>query len=204
MRILRDAVCLLVLPLALACAGAHDPPGMQQAGVTGPTTGLHVSVALSSAHLGAEGCTHDESGGLRTMSCVAPSDAGPRGTGLCGGPCDFSSVQLAFASGSSGTAAHVQITQVALLDAATGMDLQALTAYTPLVWNGTQYDPWDETVAPSSQIKASYTLSPPAWSTFDASFSYSRQYKVRITIVIDGMAVTLESPALTRPPILAT
>ncbi len=112
-------------------------------------------------------------------------------------------MQLSFASG-SGSAAHIQITKVALLDAATGMDLQALTASTPLVWNGTQYTPWDETIAASSQIKTSYTLSPPAWSTLDPSFTYSHPYKVRITILVDGMAVTLESPQLTRPAPLAT
>jgi hypothetical protein len=101
---------------------------------------------------------------------------------------------------------HVQIGDVALLDANTEMVLQALSAYTPLFWDGTQYSPWDENIAPSSQIKASYTLSPPAWSMLPSlpSLTLSHQYKVRITVLLDGIAVTLESPPLTRPAPLAT
>jgi hypothetical protein len=174
---------------------------------------MPVSVAIASAHLGAEGCTHDESSGgtkssaagsVSATKCATPlPDASPQGTGLCGGPCDFSSAQLSFVSASPSTT-HVQIGDVALLDADTGMELQALSAYTPLVWDGTQYSPWDENVSPFSQIKTSYTLSPPAWSMLGPSFTYSHQYQVRITVLVDGVALPLESPPLTRPARLST
>jgi hypothetical protein len=193
--------------LATACSSAHDPqgaPAMPEGGVTGPGA-LPISVAFASAHLGVEGCTQDESGGLTVRSCaILPADAGPRGTGPCGGQCDFSNVQLSLSSESIGSVVHVQIGKVALLDAATGTELQTLSAYTPVIWNGTQYVAWDESVAPSSQVKASYTLSPPAWSTLDPSFSYSHQYKVRIEVDAGGATVVLESPPVTRPAPFAT
>ncbi|MDP9002266.1 MAG: hypothetical protein M3O46_19405, partial [Myxococcota bacterium] len=156
---LREAAFPFLVLFAVGCSSAPDPQNVPAAPEAGVTNGVsnQVSVALASTHLGAEGCTHDESGGLKVMACASLPDGSPRGTGLCGGPCEYSSVQLSFAS-RSGSAAHIQITKVALVDAATGMDLQALTAYTPLVWNGTQYTPWDETIAASSQIKTSYTL----------------------------------------------
>jgi hypothetical protein len=195
----------LVFLTPIACAGAHDSgvQATQEAGVTAPS-GLLVSVALASAHLGAEGCTHDESGGLKIRSCAVSLDAGAPGTGPCGGPCELSSVVLAFSSGSGTAGAHIQVTKVAMLDGATGQELQALSAYTPVAWSGTQYVAWDETVAPSSQINTSYTLSPPSWSTLGPSYTYSHQYNLQITILVDGKAVTLESPPLTRPAPLST
>src|SRR5260370_26659658 len=200
MRSRRIRAYFLVFLTPIACAGAHDPgvQATQEAGVTAPS-GLPVSVALASAHLGAEGCTHDESGGLTLRSCAVALDAGTRGSGPCGGPCEFSSVVLAFSSGNGTSAAHIQITKAAMLDGATGQELQALSAYAPVVWSGTQYVARDETVAPSSHINTSYTLSPPSWSTLGPSYTYSHQYNLRITILVDGKPLTLESPPLTRP-----
>src|SRR5260370_93129 len=129
MRSRRIRAYFLVFLTPIACAGAHDPgvQATQEAGVTAPS-GLPVSVALASAHLGAEGCTHDESGGLTLRSCAVALDAGTRGSGPCGGPCEFSSVVLAFSSGNGTSAAHIQITKVAMLDGATGQELQARRA----------------------------------------------------------------------------
>src|SRR5260370_1579614 len=83
----RIRAYFLVFLTPIACAGAHDPgvQATQEAGVTAPS-GLPVSVALASAHLGAEGCTHDESGRLTLRSCAVALDAATRGSGPCGGP----------------------------------------------------------------------------------------------------------------------
>jgi len=199
--------CLLGVATVFACTSAsQQPPSQTQAvvKVTSPVTGLEVTVALASAHLGAEKCTHDESADLTPKSCAVPVGDAATGTGLCGGPCDFSSVQLAFTPGTGGQTAHVHVAGAAILDAATGAELQSLTAYTPLVWNGTAYVTWDEAVAPSTASKTRYTLSPPSWSTIDTSNSYSRQYRVRIDLTVDGAAVSLESDALSRDPPVAT
>jgi hypothetical protein len=172
--------------------------------VRSPTSGLDVDVALASAHLGAAGCTHDESTGLRTQSCAAlPPDASV-GTGLCGGPCDYSKIQLSFKGGTGGSTAHVTISKAAILDAVSGAELQSLNVYTPLVWNGVQYVAWDENIAPSSDLKTSYTLSPPNWTGVDPTNSYSRKYRVRVDLSIDGALLSLESDVLTRDPPVAT
>src|SRR4051794_30537268 len=97
--------CLAAVAAVVACTSASQPsssssppPTQAEAKVTSPITGLEVTVALASAHLGVEKCTHDESGSLTTQSCAAPvgDAAAPTGTGPCGAPCDFSSLQLAF------------------------------------------------------------------------------------------------------------
>jgi len=207
-RILGVSLLFLPFAWAVACSSSGgDSSAPSPTGTVDSPGGLHVSAALASVHLGDEKCTHDESADVAAQSCAAPlPDAGPpKGTGLCGGPCDFSSVQIAFTAGKTGTTAHVSVLSGAIVDASTGAELQSLTASTPLVWNGTKYQPWDETIAASSELKASYTLSPPAWSTFDRDGSYERQYKVRIVVRLDGGApVTLESQAVTRDPPVAT
>ncbi len=213
---MRNILMLLGFPLAVACASGASGPNpdpkpahVQEGRVVSPTSGLDIGVALASAHLGAESCTRDESADLTPKSCASlPLDAGApqpkRGTGICGGACDFSSLQIAFTPGSSGQAAHVKVTSASLLDASTGAELQQLSAYTPLAWTGTQYRPWDEIVSPSTALKASYTLAPPAWSTVDTTNSFSRQYKVRLVLEVDGASITLESDALNRDPPVST
>jgi hypothetical protein len=177
--------------------------------VTSSLSGAEIDVALAAAHLGAAGCTHDESAQLGIKSCAAlPPDA-PRGTGMCGGPCDFSKIQLSFTPSGGNATAHVKITKVAILDSVSGAELQSLTAYTPLVWNGAQYVPWDESIPSGAPLKASYTLSPPTWNwpaAADATSSgpYSRQYRVRVELTIDGAPATLQSEPVSQAPVVAT
>ena len=202
---------LLLLPLAIACAsssggGSAPIAATESATIVCPTTGLTVTVALASAHLGDEKCTHDESSGVGTKSCaIPPADAGaPTGTGACGGPCDFSRIQLTFTSEPQGRATPIAITSAAIVDAVTGADLQAISAYTPLAWDGVAYRPWDQTVPPAAEVKASYTLAPPSWSAIDPGYQMSRPYKVRLVVRIDGRDLTLESTELHREPVAAT
>jgi hypothetical protein len=210
MKRVRLALHSFLVLTALACASSHEPQSApatgttQEAQVTAPVSGLVVTVALAAAHLGAEGCAHDESGGLSLLSCAMLPDASPRGTGPCGGPCELTQVQLSFSSASGNSAAHVQIPAVALLDGMTGTKLQTLSAYTPVVWNGTQYVDWDQSIPPSSQLRVNYTISPPTWSTLGPSFTYSHPFTLEPTILVDGASVTLESPPLTRPAPLST
>jgi hypothetical protein len=202
---------LVLLPLAFACAGSEGGGGVpvaatQSATVLCPTTGLKVTVALASAHLGDEKCTHDESADVVAKSCATrPADAGaPIGTGACGGPCDFSRLQLTFTSEPQGRVTPIAVLSAAIVDAATGADLQAISAYTPLAWDGVAYRPWDETVPPAAEVKASYTLAPPSWSSIDPGYQMSRPYKVRLVVRIDGRDLTLESTELHREPVAAT
>jgi hypothetical protein len=197
-----------LLPIFIACAsssGNGSSTASQSQKVVGKTSGLEVSVALAATRLGDENCTHDESADVQTKSCAVQPDSGaPRGTGACGGPCKFTNLQLSFTSGAGTTSMHISVASADLLDAASGTVVQTLSAYTPLEWSGASYVAWDETITPASETKASYTLSPPTWSTIDPSNSYSRQYRVRVVLTLDGNTVTLESDALNRDPPVAT
>jgi hypothetical protein len=163
---------------------------------------VKVAVALASVRLGDENCTHDESLDITPQSCAALTDASPHGTGLCGGPCKFTNVQLSFTSSKSGGSSKITVVGATLLEATTEKELAQLSAYTPLTWSGAQYVAWDETVGAGAQVKASYTLSPPPWSQLGGSFS--TQYKVRVVVTVDGVAVSVESDALNRDPPVAT
>ena len=114
-------VPVLLLVACASTSGPSAPPPTPEGTVVSPTTGGSVAVALAAARLGEENCTHDESTDTGTKSCAANPDAGaPRGTGLCGGPCVFSNVQLTFTANASAHAEHVQIVSVTLIDASTG------------------------------------------------------------------------------------
>jgi hypothetical protein len=198
---------LFPLAILVACASTSTSQNVTPDGtLASPTTGAQIKVALAAARLGAENCTHDESQDVAKKSCAAqdPDAGAPRGTGLCGGPCVFSNVQLDFTASATGQTAHIQIVSASLVDASTGAEVQKLSAYTPLDWNGTAYVAWDENVASGTEVKASYTVSPPAWSQIDPSGSYSRQYAYRIVVGLDGATVTVVSPAMTRDPPVAT
>src|ERR1700747_3122655 len=89
LRAIALFACLAVVPVAIACSGGgsetgptSNPPTTLNT-VISPASGLSVTLALSSVHLGAQGCTHDESQDLKPASCAAPLDASaPHGTGL--------------------------------------------------------------------------------------------------------------------------
>ena len=69
---------------------------------------------------------------------------------------------------------------------------------------------WNEKVTPGGDLRASYALSTPDWTTIESSAkqtgtgSYSINYKLRVTMLIDGTEVTLESDDLQREPEVAT
>jgi hypothetical protein len=198
-----------LLSLVVACSGSGGdtaPHASNQWKVVGKSTGLEVSVALAAASLGDENCTHDESTDLATKSCVAlaPDAGAPRGTGMCGGPSKFTSAQITFTPGASGAPVKIKVTGAKLVDAASGAQLQALSAYTPLAWDGTTYVAWDETVRAGIEVKSSYTLSPPSWSSVAPGGSYEHAYKVQIVVEIDGNTATLESAPLERDPPVST
>ncbi len=73
---LREAAFPFLVLFAVGCSSAPDPQNVPAAPEAGVTNGVsnQVSVALASTHLGAEGCTHDESGGLKVMACASQPD----------------------------------------------------------------------------------------------------------------------------------
>ena len=197
---------------AFACTGGAGDPST--GGVTGnttttpearatpearvapPATKLEVTATFVSATLG-EDC--QGAGRPQADEFCAPSQDG----GICGTVCQQSNMQLSFKTG-AGQAVKVEVIKVTLHDEATGNEVDALDAGAPQAWNGNAYAAWDGTLAPSSERKASYDLSAPEWSKVSAGNRFSAQYRMRVTLRIDGSVVTLESASLNREPQVAT
>jgi hypothetical protein len=232
LKSLRCAVALGTLGLAVfACTagsggvgigggGAGEP--QKQASVTSPTSGLVVTATISAVTLGDEcAATAGTSSGFAADCAPAPStivDSGVEGgsakaaPGGCGGPsyCQQSNVQIAFTAAAGTQNAKVEIVSVTLLDAATDKVVDTLKASHPQAWSGNGYASWDGSIKPAGDLKASYDLSAPAWSTLSGTSdsrttsSYSTKYKLNVTLTIDGVQVTLESTDLSREPPVAT
>jgi hypothetical protein len=159
--------------------------------------GLSVEATISAATLG------EECGGSGAPSsdfagrCASES-------GDCGSYCQQSNVQLSFTSGDGSTPAKIEILGVTLHDAGDGSELDQLEVSNPQRWAASGgYSAWDQTIAPKTELKASYTLSSPAWSTMSDQ-SYSRKFRLRVVVKIDGTQVVLQSAILSREPAVAT
>ena len=154
---------------------------------------LDVKAAISSATLG-ENC--DNGGGA--------GDCEPGANG-CGFTCQESNVQLFFETG-AGTSVAVEIVSVTLHDAKSGAKVDSLAASEPQTWSASgKYGPWDEQLHPHSELRASYTLSAPSWQAIGKSGNtYSRTYRLRVVVKIDGVARTLESADLYREAAIPT
>lgn len=219
---------------AFACTAGSGPIGLEtgsgttpvkQAEVTLPGSGVKITATISAVTLG-EQCAATAGGGTSSApssgnclpasppstkaadggaaSGIAPSDG-------CGTPtsyCQGSNVQIAFTSTANTKSATVEIVGVTLLDASTGKVVDTLHASKPQVWNGNAYATWDQAIAAAGELKASYDLTSPAWSTLSASDSsrnaYSTSYTLNVTLRIDGVEVTLESAAVNREPPVST
>lgn len=109
----------------------------------------------------------------------------------------YANVQLAFVASAGAEAAPVVIESVSLEDADTGGALEALTASEPQVWNGTNYEPWNERVTPGGDLKASYQLSAPQTQ---AGRRYSTPFRVRLTLLVGGERLVIVSDEVQREP----
>jgi hypothetical protein len=173
----------------LACGGAAESsqtspaPAPTSTETTNPATGIKVNATIAAASLG--------------------------GGGFGGG--GAANVQIAFFASDATSPASIVITKVILLDAKSGATLDTLEASSPGVWNGRVYETWNEKVTPGGDLRASYALTTPDWSTIESGAkrttgtgSYSITYKLRISMLIDGTEITLESEELQREPEVAT
>ena len=222
---LRCAVVLGALGVAVfACTAGSTTGGTStpqtQAQVTSPTTGLVVTATISAVTLGDECASTPAAGFAGDCAPTQVADAGDEGgsggqrpaPGGCGGTsyCQQSNVQIAFTAGAGSKSAKVEVVTVTLIDAATGKTVDTLTASHPQAWIANSYASWDETIKPAGELKASYDLTAPAWSTLSGSTdsrttsSYSTKYKLHVTLRIDGVEITLESTDLSREPPVAT
>jgi len=165
---------------------------------------MKVSASIAAASLGEE-CGSSAARG-------APSQ-GDCAVGGCTSYCQQSNVQIAFNAGAGQNAAAIRILKVELVDSVSGNVVDTLTASKPQVWNGSIYSAWDQNVTPGGDLKASYDLTAPKWSTIDSSTSgssakgtsaWSKSYKLHVTLSIDGVEIILESTDLNRQPVAVT
>ncbi|MDB4934795.1 MAG: hypothetical protein JWP87_1767 [Labilithrix sp.] len=224
-RLVKSVLCAVVLGVlgiaVFACSAGTSSTGstepQKQAQVTSPTSGLQITATISAVTLGDE-CGGGAAGGFAPSADCAPqagtrpaADGGASSSpapGGCGGAfCQQSNMQIAFTATAGTQSAKVEVVDVTLLDAATGKIVDTLKATKPQVWSGNAYSAWDQTIKPAGELKASYDLSAPAWSTLsgsDTRLAYSTRYKLHVTLRIDGVQIVLESTDLSREPQVAT
>lgn len=176
----KPRTLLVILALALgasssACGGGTQIDAPREQAVTTTTSGLEITSAISAVSLGGYAAN----------------------------------VQIAFKAEAATSAANVEVMSVVLVDATSGSVVDTLKASSPQVWNGSTYVPWNQQIAPGGDLKASYNLTVPSWSTLDPSGSrsssaYSRSYKLRVTLRIDGVEVLLQSASVNREPEIQT
>lgn len=207
-KVATASAAVVLAAVMFACSGGTGTVG----GGGGSTTpvenghvtssaGMNVDATISAATLGDE-C----GGGGQAESKFAPADCAPIDGGSCGGGsfCQQSNVQIAFTSGDGSAPAKIQIVSVTLHDANDGSQIDELDASNPQKWNTSGgYQAWDQSIAPKTELKASYSLSAPAWSTMSDQ-SFSRKFRLRVTVTIDGSTVVLQSTILSREPAVAT
>jgi len=194
-----------VLALA-ACSGsiATEIPGE----VVTPTN-LKVTAAVSGLTLGDEGCA--PAAGAADARPGAPGSCAPGAApregsgdiapGGCGGYCRQSGVQISFKASAEGSAAAIEITKVVLIEGA-DKELETLTPSNPKAWNGTGYVTWNQNIAPSAEVRSTYSLSSPAWSKNGGN--YTKQYKVRITVKVGEGTTVIDSEPVSREAPVAT
>jgi hypothetical protein len=91
-------------------------------------------------------------------------------------------------------ATRLQIKKVELLDQA-GKVLGTLAARKPTQWGEDAYIAWNEQVPANRPLKASYSLSAPAWDELPTGRDPSITYKVRVTFAVGDHDRVVEKEA---------
>jgi hypothetical protein len=151
--------------------------------------------------------------GVIVTASIAASTLGDGCPAGGAGYCQRSNMQLAFKAGVGTKNAVIEVVKVALIDVSNSSVLETLAVTSPAVWNGRLYTAWNQQVPPNGDLKASYDLASPDWSKIDGNnntgtssggtssrTSYSKNFKLHVTLRIDGVDVILESANLNRQP----
>lgn len=121
-------------------------------------------------------------------------------------PCDQSTVQLALETDGDAPVT-VEIKAVRILSK--GKAVGELASRKPTLWRDNGYQPWDQTVAPGTPVKASYKLSMPSWSEVEQAIgtsSFGHMFTLEIDVAVDGQLQTVSSPEFPReePHVIVT
>ena len=115
-------------------------------------------------------------------------------------PCTQSTVQIAF-NGQGDDPGKVRIKSIVVLKPGTDDVLGTVKARIPTAWKGGNYQPWDEVLAPKSDLKASYRISVPDWSALERKLgkgSYGNMFVLEVSLEIDGVEQIIRSPEFPR------
>lgn len=175
---------------------------------TKPVTATDVGVELAAVTLA------DDCGDLdvpaaaapATPALVAPADscAGP-GCGSLRHECEQTSMQLAFKATAGARSTSVRVKRVELLDA-NGATLGELKARGAKRWTNEKYVAWNQTLAPSEEVSATYALESPNYDAFGGRWSaHEKTFQLRVTIEVGDHERVVEkqsiTPAMLEPPV---
>lgn len=195
----------LTVGLAVGCFMDHSPGGSTE-------EMLEIEVAITGVSLGEDCGT-----GLVEPGRCAPApepdegdDGGADGADgapsadcdgdCCGSYCQPSSVAFSIIA-EGDRSAHFRVRSVTLLGNR-GEELGELTADTPRRWTEEGYVAWDEVIPTPGDMQTLYELRGLDWSSVDSS--YSRTYRLRVEIEVDGELRTLTSEETTREAPIVT
>jgi hypothetical protein len=121
--------------------------------------------------------------------------------------CEQTSMQLSIKGAAAGSPLQLRVKTIELFDDK-GTRLGELTPRAPTVWSQDgQYRPWDQSVAPATELSVSYVLSAPDWSKIGDRWSHGYVVKAVITVGATDRTVQrdvhLTAPA-TLPPDVET
>lgn len=141
----------------------------------------------------------------------APAQGAARKAGPGGGsfaqPCDQSTVQLTIKVEGE-TPQTMRIAAIRLLDS-NGKSVGELSSRKPTAWVDQGYAPWDQTLTPGAELKASYKLGLPDWSAVETAIggtSFGPMFKLEVDVEIGGELTTVQSPEFPReqPHVIVT
>lgn len=145
----------------------------------------------------------------RAAGKMSPGAAMPGGGGWTP-PCTQSGVQLTL-SHDGEDALPFEIKAMRLTAAGQGGVLATVPFRGPSKWTDAgRYDPWDQRLAPGTELKASYKLGEPDWSmvakTLGNDDTYGKQFVLEVDVVFAGRSITLRSPEFERehPHVIVT
>jgi hypothetical protein len=200
---MRNPILPLVSSVALlvACSGALEGQGP---GKIDTGSNLVVSAAVSGLTLGDEGCAATAGAPASrapAADCAEPAPGMAPGSGCGGWVCRQSSVQIAITAEGSGAATKIEVVRVTLLES-DDKELQDLAASSPRQWTEGGYAAFSGAVGAGANLKTMWSLEAPAWSKHGAS--YTKQYKVRITLKAGEGTTTVDSELVSREAPVAT
>jgi hypothetical protein len=117
-------------------------------------------------------------------------------------PCRQSTMQIAI-RGQGDVASNFAVREVRLLGADDAI-LGVVKTRGASLWNGTRYSQWDQTVAPSTDVKASYKLSLGDWSAIEKALgksSYGPLFVIEADVSIGAVPLTIRSSKVAREPV---